>query len=148
MSLLVDLFGYLEIILHGLVILSQSMALGGVLFLVFLGRPLATALPQGGTLLRRTAKIAGWSAIALVVGEGLTIALQAAVLVDTVDLTWWDVMGAGFARAGLVKCAAALLLAASLVAWRSVPGPLLLAMGAVELAAATLTTHAAARDAG
>jgi putative copper resistance protein D len=145
MALLVDLFGYLEIILHGLVILSQSMALGGVLFLVFLARPLAAALPQGAALLRRTAIIAGWSAAALVLGEALTIALQASVLVDTVDLTWTDVMGAGFARAGLVKCAAALLLTGCLVAWRSAPAPLLLAMGAVELAAATLTTHAAAR---
>jgi putative copper resistance protein D len=145
MTLLVDLFGYLEIILHGLVILSQSMALGGVLFLVLLARPLAAQLPQGATLLRRTAIIAGWSAAALVLGEALTIALQASVLVDTVDLTWTDVLQADFARAGMVKCAAALMLAGCLVAWQAVPGPLLLAMAAVELAAATLTTHAAAR---
>lgn len=145
MSLLVDLFGYLEIILHGLVILSQSMALGGVLFLVFLAHPFAAELPRGAVLLRRTAVIAGWSAAALVLGEALTIALQASVLMDTVDLSWTDVMGAGFARAGLVKCAAALMLAGCLITWRAVPAPLLLAMGAVELAAATLTTHAAAR---
>ncbi len=41
MSLLVDLFGYLSIVLHGLTILAQSMALGGVLFLVLLARPFA-----------------------------------------------------------------------------------------------------------
>ena len=108
MDLLVDLFGYLEIILHGLVILGQSIAVGGVLFLVFLGRPLAQALPAGTTLLRRTAIIAGWGAVGLLVGEALTIGLQGAVLVDTVGLTWMDVMGAGFAKASLVKCAAAL----------------------------------------
>ena len=145
MALLVDLFGYLEIVLHGLVILSQSMALGGLLFLVLLARPLAAGVPQGATLLRRTAVIAGWSAAALVLGEALTIALQTAVLVDTVDLSWTDVLQADFARAGLVKCAAALMLAGCLMAWPAVPAPLLLAMGGVELAAATLTTHAAAR---
>ncbi len=46
MELLVDLFGYLSIVLHGLTIVAQSMALGGVLFLVPLGRPLAPRLGQ------------------------------------------------------------------------------------------------------
>jgi putative copper resistance protein D len=145
MALLVDLFGYLEIILHGFVILAQSMALGGVLFLALLARPFAAKVPSGWVILRRTAVIAGWSAAALVLCEGLTLALQAAVLTDTLDMPVWDVMQADFARAGLVKCAAALLLAACLIAWREVPAVLLLALGAVELAAATLTTHAAAR---
>ena len=145
MSLLVDLFGYLEIILHGLVILSQSMALGGVLFLLLLARPFAAELIGGRLIVRRTAMVAGWAAVALLLCEGLTIGLQAAVLIDTVDLTLWQVLGADFAIAGLVKCAAALLLALCLLVWRGTPAALLLALGAVELAAATLSTHAAAR---
>ena len=145
MSLLVDLFGYLEIVLHGLVILSQSMALGGVLFLLLLARPLAPQLPGGRAIAQRTAVIAGWAALGLVLCEGLTIALQTAVLTDTVDLSVWQVLGADFAEAGLVKCAAALLLALCLLVLNSTPAALLLALGAVELAAATLSTHAAAR---
>ena len=145
MSLLVDLFGYLEIVLHGLVILSQSMALGGTLFFLLLARPFAAELPGGDAIARRTAAIAGWSALALVLCEGLTIGLQAAVLTDTVGLSVPEVLGADFAVAGLVKCAAAALLAACLLAWRATPAPLLLALGGVELAAATLSTHAAAR---
>ena len=46
MALLVDLFGYLSIIIHGLTIIAQSMALGGVLFLVLLARPLAARLGE------------------------------------------------------------------------------------------------------
>ena len=145
MSLLVDLFGYLEIILHGLVILSQSMALGGILFLVLLARPFARELPGGEAIARRTRTVAGWAALALVLCEGLTLGLQASVLIDTVDLSLLNVMGAAFAQAGLVKCAAALLLALCLLLWRQTPAALLLALGAVELAAATLSTHAAAR---
>ena len=145
MSLLVDLFGYLEIILHGLVILSQSMALGGMLFLLLLARPLAGALPGGRMIAQNTAVIAGWAAIALALCEGLTIALQAAVLVDTVDLSLWNVLGADFALAGLVKVTSALLLGLCLLVWRTTAWPVLLALGAVELAAATLSTHAAAR---
>ena len=145
MPLLVDLFGYLEIILHGLVILTQSLALGGVLFLLLLARPLAAELTGGGTIARRTRLIAGWAALGLVLSEALTLALQAAVLISTVELSLPQVMGASFAIAGLVKCAAALLLALCLLAWPRTPGALLLALGAVELAAATLSTHAAAR---
>jgi putative copper resistance protein D len=144
-SLLVDLFGYLEIIIHGLTILSQSMALGGVLFLLLLARPLWQELPGGSVIPRWTANIAGWAALALVVCEGLTIGLQVAVLMDTVDLSFLEVIGAHFAVAGLVKCAAALLLGLCLLLWRRPPAALLLALGLVELAAATLSTHAAAR---
>ena len=148
MSLLVDLFGYLEIILHGFVILSQSMAIGGMLFLLLLARPFASSLPGGHAIAHRTGSIAGYAALALVVCEGLTIALQAAVLIDTVDLSLLDVLGADFAIAGLVKCAAALLLGVCLLVWRRTPTPLLLAFGAVELAAATLSTPRGRSHAG
>ena len=145
LSLLVDLFGYLEIILHGLVILSQSMAVGGLLFLLLLARPFTAELPGGARISRWTAQTAGWAALALLLFEGLTLALQAAVLMDTVDLTLWQVLGANFAIAGLVKCTAALLLGLCLLIWRRTPSAILLALAAVELAAATLSTHAAAR---
>ena len=93
MSLLVDLFGYLSIILHGLVILAQSMALGGVLFLVLLARPFAGRLAEGAELARRTARLAAWSAVALVVCEALTVAMQSAVLMNTLDVPLNDVLG-------------------------------------------------------
>ena len=144
MALLVDLFGYLSIVVHGVVILAQSMALGGVLFLLFLARPFAPGLPDGEGLVRRTAAIAGWSAIGLAAMEAVTVAMQAAILVDTLDLPVLNVLQAGFAVAGLVKMAAALLLAALLLARRYQALPLLV-LGAIIVAAATATTHAAAR---
>ncbi len=145
MSLLVDLFGYLGILLHGLVIVSQSMALGGALFLVLVARPYLGLL--GNDLARRTARIAGYSALALVAVELINVGLQAAVLISTIDLPLANVLAASFAVAGLLKSAAALVLAALLLRARpqATPGWALLAAGAVELAAATLTTHAEAR---
>jgi putative copper resistance protein D len=150
-SLLVDLFGYLSIVVHGLTILSQSMALGGALFLAFLAEPLAPkiaghlslGLPR---LQRDIVRLVGWSAVALMLCEGATVALQVAVLVGTVDLPVSDIMQAGFAVAGLVKIAAAFLLIL-LLGWRGAraPVPLLLILVLVELAAATTTTHAMAR---
>jgi putative copper resistance protein D len=147
MDLLVDVFGYLSIIVHGLTILSQSMALGGVLFLVFLVRPLAPRLGQAGAgILTGTARAALYAAIALLVTEAATVALQAAVLMDTVDLTFRQVLTAAFAVAGIVKIIAAASLAIVLLGLKDrVPVLPLLALTLIELTAATLTTHAAAR---
>ncbi len=145
MSLLVDLFGYLSTVLHGVTIVAQSMALGGVLFLLFLARPFQASLPDGAGLARRTAVIAGWSAVALVACEGLTVAMQSAVLMDTLGLPALGVVGANFAVAGLVKMAAALVLAACLFARRAVPAAPYLGLVAVTVVAATLTTHSVAR---
>ena len=148
MSLLVDLFGYLSIILHGITIAAQSMALGGTLFLVLLARPLAPELRSGTEIVRRTAWIAGWSAVALIISEMLTVAMKSAVLMDTVGLALPHALGAGFAVAGLVKMAAAAALALCLLGrFRPGAGPLL-GLCAVVLLAATLTTHAAARLSG
>jgi putative copper resistance protein D len=138
---LVDLIGYFAILLHGGVIVSQSMALGGTLFLILLARPFTAQL--GAEIPHRTAAIAAWSALALVAIELLTTSLQTAVLASTLDLPIGNIVQANFAVAGLIKSAAAATLAVLL--WRKAGTLPLLAAGSVELAAATLTTHAAAR---
>ncbi|HUD58408.1 MAG TPA: CopD family protein [Acetobacteraceae bacterium] len=147
MALLIDLFGYLSIIIHGFTITTQSMALGGVLFLALLVRPLAPKLGLVGESIERGClRITAWSAVALVACEAATIALQTAVLVGTVDLSIPDVLQADFAVAGMVKIAAAALIAVMLFTLRRrAPVFALLALAVIELAAATLTTHAAAR---
>ncbi len=147
MALLIDLFGYLSIVLHGFTIVAQSMALGGVLFLVLLARPFGDRIGSGGPAIADvTARIAAWSAVALVLCEAMTVAMQAAVLVGTVDLSVGNVLRASFAIAGMVKAAAAGLIAVLLfVRAARAPAPALLLLSFLALAAATFTTHAAAR---
>jgi copper resistance protein D len=143
-ELLIDLFGYLSIIVHGLTILAQSMTIGGVLFLVLLALPL---LPEIGTgVARRTARLAAWSAVGLAIAESATVALQSAVLVGTVDIGIVSALTAHAALAELVKIVASGLLAVLLFrrGHQTHVAPLLVLSGIV-LAAATLTTHAAAR---
>ena len=144
MSLLVDLFGYLGILLHGLVIVSQSFALGGVLFLLLLARPCADLL--GPDIVRRVAGIAAIAAVCLACVEVLNVSMQLAVLTSTLEVPLGDVITANFALAGIVKAAAALVLAVLLR--RGAGASPLLAASVVELVAATLTTHAAARLSG
>ena len=144
MELLIDLFGYLSIIVHGLTILAQSMALGVVLFLVLLARPLLRLVGTG--VPRRTARLAAWSAVALAVTETLTVALQAAVLMGSLDIGILVTLTADSAMAGMLKIAAS-----GVLAWllfrrgHEAPGTVLLGLCGVVLVAATLTTHAAAR---
>ncbi|WP_233840831.1 CopD family protein [Dyella sp. 2HG41-7] len=148
MELLVDIFGYLSIILHGFTIVAQSMTLGGILFLVFLLRPFAHLLPQGADLERRIARLTTYSAIGLILAEIAGVGLQVAVVMSTVDLSFLDVMHAPFAIAGTVKILCALAVIPCLgkrISSRSLSSVLLLAIGAIELTAATFTTHAYAR---
>jgi putative copper resistance protein D len=146
-SLLIDLFGYLSIVIHGLTITAQSIALGSVLFIALLLRPFGASLGSAGQDIERTCiRIAAWSALALVLCEMATVALQSAVLIGTIDLSVAQTLGANFAVAGMVKATAAGLIALTLLALgRRAPIAPLLALSAIELAAATLTTHAAAR---
>ena len=147
MDLLIDLFGYLSIVVHGLTILAQSIALGGVFFLALLARPLASRLGTSGAgVVQDTQRVAAWGAVALLLCEATTVALQTAVLVGTVDLSVADVLAAQFAGAGLIKMAIAGVIATLLfVRAARAPVPLLVALALMELAAATLTTHAVAR---
>jgi putative copper resistance protein D len=147
MELLVDLFGYLSVVVHGVTILAQSMTLGGVLFLLLLVRPLVPRLgADGRAVADGVALLAGWSALGLLASEAMTVALQTAVLTQTLDVSPLAILGANFAVAGLVKTAAAAVLAGLLLIGRqAAPAPVLLLLTAIELVAATLTTHAAAR---
>ena len=147
MSLLIDLFGYLSIVIHGLTIAAQSLTVGGVLFLALLARPLAPRLISAGARFEPDcALITAWSAIALVACEAATVALQCAVLIGTLDLAFEAALTANFALAGLVKITAGAAIAAILFNRRQHAALMpLLVLAAIELAAATLTTHAAAR---
>ncbi|MBV9250336.1 MAG: CopD family protein [Acetobacteraceae bacterium] len=147
MSLLIDLFGYLSVVVHGLTIAAQSFALGGVFFLALLARPLAPRLgAEGAAITRGVERITAWGAVALVLCEAITMALQTAVLAGTLDLPVLGIFSAGFAIAGTIKIIVAAMIAGSLFArGPRVSSSALVVLALLELAAATLTTHAVAR---
>jgi copper resistance protein D len=146
-TLLIDLFGYLSIVIHGFTIATQSMALGSVLFIALALRPVASRLGSAGRDLEGICiRAAVWSAVALVISEIISVILQVTVLVGTVDLSIVNALHADFAIAAMLKIAAAALIALTLYALRQrAPIAALLALAVIELAGATLTTHAAAR---
>ena len=148
MDLLIDLFGYLSIVVHGLTILAQSIALGGVFFLALLARPLAPLLGtagRGGGAGHRSASPPGAPSRCCCARPPPSRCRPPCWSAPSICRVT-DVLAAQFAIAGLIKMAIAGVIAALLfVRAGRAPVPLLAGLALVELAAATLTTHAVAR---
>ncbi len=147
MALLIDIFGFLSVLLHGIVLAALCLTIGGITFLLLLARPLAREQRNiGEPLLRRCRFLLGGSALILAFAELLGVALQTTVLVGTLDIAPVMALGANFAGFGLVAAAAAL--ATALLARRPLDtgGIMLMAVLALAMLLAQLgTSHAAAR---
>ena len=84
MALLLDIFGYLSVLLHGVVLAAQSLTVGGIIFLALLMRPLARNLGiAGGGALQDCRRLLRWSAVAFAAAELAFVLLQSLVLAGT-----------------------------------------------------------------
>ena len=143
MTLLIDVFGYADVLLRGLVLLAQSLTIGGIAFLIFLVRPLAPAIAGSG-LNRDVARLIRCGALSLGVIEGLRIALLVATLIGTAGIDLPTALGASVVYASAAVISAALLIALSAGGER--PDTRLLALLAIViLAAASAMSHSVAR---
>lgn len=147
MAVFLDIFGYLSVILRGLVLSAQSLTVGGIAFLLLLAGPLAADLGAAGEIMeRRSRRLLRWAALAFAASELVSVATQCAVLVGTVDIAPGDALGADFAIAGLVLAAAG-----AAIAWASrlrparAGGAALGALAVLVLIAQAATSHAMAR---
>lgn len=146
-SLFLDIFGYLSVVLRGLILIAQSLTLGGVAFQVLLLRPLQPTLSIVSANLGQTCRFVlrasafTWSLLTI-----CAIAISAAALVGTLRISWAEALKADFARAdACIICGAAGI--ALLGAWtrgRS-NSAALLAMAVLTLAMQLNLTHAASR---
>lgn len=145
MELLVDLFGYLTIVLHGLVITGQSVAVGTAAFLALVLDPLAWMFgPAGDQASRRCVRAGLWGALALVAAALLTLALDGAILAGTLGRPPLDIAGTEFAQAELVRAGGAALIALLLPLGRRARWFASL-IGLAVIAAGAATTHSVAR---
>jgi putative copper resistance protein D len=146
LALFVDIFGYLSVLLRGLTLASQSLAVGGVVFLLAVVRPLATRLGAGGELvLARCRRGIALSALALALFAALSLVSDLAALVDMLGFEAADPLHASFVLAGACQIAVALALALLVIARPRVNGAALLLPSLAILAASVATSHAAAR---
>ncbi len=146
MDLLLDIFGFLTVMLRGASLTAQCLACGGAIFIAFLALPFEAELGAAGAMiLRRSARLTVISAFIMVGIEVVTLGIQVAILTGTLDIGLDAAIGAGFVQFnGLVTvCAfaiAVLCLAPSQPrVWAAILATALL------MAAGVGTSHAAAR---
>ncbi|MBL8834754.1 MAG: CopD family protein [Alphaproteobacteria bacterium] len=142
MSLLLDVFGFLDVLLRGASNVLQAFTIGGVIYLVAVIAPIERQAPG---LARSVCSGIAWSAGLLAGVEAVILTLKGAVLMGTLDIAIDDAAGAGFALAGTIRGVAAAtiaLLAASTAPRRSL---MLLASAAMVAAVVVLNNHAAGR---
>jgi putative copper resistance protein D len=146
MATLLDIFAFLSVVIRGAVLVTQSFVVGGIAFLLLM-RGVAKELGADGEHLEvRARKFLLWSALAFTLAELAVVGVQCAVLMGTVDLELADVVGAGFALAGLVLAGAGLVCAWVVrTAIRGTTAFLLSALAVLVLLAQATTSHAMAR---
>src|SRR5882724_1710923 len=148
MTLLLDLFGFLSLVLRGLTLTAHSLTAGGTAVLLLLAGPLAAEIgATGAVMVKRSRRLLGRSAIALALLAAVSVLIEGSILADTVGLTAGETLGAAFVLAGV-----AVIGASAVIAWLSLrdgsrryTGFGLLAMATVILVAQTMTSHAAAQ---
>ena len=148
MQQLIDVFGFLSVLLRGAEITAQSIVAGGVIYLLALVRPLVSEIgDQAPKLLWKSRHWVGGAALALAMVVAVAMAVDGSILVATVDLSLSDLAGADFFIADSVTVVSALIAAicirkagrSSATIWAG------LALSAVTIGAAAMTSHGAAR---
>src|SRR5215469_14473970 len=108
MATLLDIFGFLSVVIRGAVLVTQSFVVGGIAFLLLTGRIARELGSDGERLERRSRRLLFWSAVGFALAELAYVAVQCAVLMGTVDLALADILTANFALAGLILAGAGL----------------------------------------
>jgi copper resistance protein D len=146
MSKLVDIFGYLTVLLSAGTLIGQSLLLGGVLFMYWIARPgadaSAVALEPVQQRARRWFRIA---AIALAVNELCYLYINSAAVMGSSEISFREVTGANFFIAGATIFAAAVNAAIVAGVRHRYTGFYLALLVLVVFSASVMTDHAASR---
>ena len=146
MAMLIDIFGFLSVVIRGAVLVTQSFLVGGIAFLLLMGPVARECGSDGERLHTRGRRFLFWSAVTFALTELAFVAVQCAVLMATVDLDLADILGADFALAGLALAGAGIVAAwVARAPLRGASGFALSALAVLVLIAQSTTSHAMAR---
>ncbi|WP_330084290.1 copper resistance D family protein [Methylocystis iwaonis] len=152
MQLFIEIYGFLSVVLRGVILAAQSVAVGGLAFLMLLVWPLAPRLAGAGAALeRRTLRLIFVSASGLLAAEWLAAASLTVMLVGTLEIPAQEAAGARAVAVDLVAGVIAAVVAVS--ARRAQRGGVALRQSAPVLAALLIgvqagSTHAASQFEG
>ncbi|HWY69192.1 MAG TPA: CopD family protein [Terriglobales bacterium] len=142
MQNLLDVFGFLSVLLRGLTLSFQSLLLGGIAFRALVWSRIRTEsqfqlLPPMISLIRV-------AALGLTATQLASVSMSSAILMDTTSFRLRDIAGANFFIAGVVSTVCALLLIIFVTADRDFPTISSLLVLAILLCS-VVTSHAWAR---
>jgi putative copper resistance protein D len=142
MARLLQVFGFLSVLFRGATLTFQSLAIGGIVFLIFvLGRA-----KEDSTEIRQACL--GWirrSAIALAAMQTSYVLANSLILMQSADMSLRDVAGANFVLAGVIGIASAFTVVFLASPNRSSGYIDMLFPAAAILASTVMTSHSMAR---
>jgi copper resistance protein D len=142
-SQLLDVFGFLSVLLRGSALALNSLVWGGLLFTTWVLRPFPQG-PRTEAVWSSCRTLITWSAFALVCVQAGFAAADSVILSGTSSLPFREIAGANFFVASMAAiCAAAAIATFMMTTGRT--GALLLIPAGVALSALVTMSHAAAR---
>jgi len=143
---LVDIFGYLAVLLSAGTLIGQSLLLGGLLFVYGIARPSAEVPAAGLDRVRSLSlRLFRAAAIGLVIVQLLYLYVNSAVLMASAEISFQEAAGANFFLAGSVMLFAALTAAIVARTGGKHTAWYLSGLVLVVLGASVMTDHAASR---
>jgi copper resistance protein D len=108
---LLDIFGFLAVLLRGVKLVLQTLILGGVIFIFVVVTPRLVSLSSGTERIRNSCrKMIACSALALAFTQLVYLFVHSAILMETANMRFDEVIGANFFVAGSASALAALLI--------------------------------------
>jgi putative copper resistance protein D len=142
MARLLQVFGFLSVLFRGATLTFQSLAVGGIVFLIFVVR---RAKEDSAALQQACLRWIRRAAIALAVMQISYVLANSMILRQSADMPLREVLGANFVLAGLIGIVAAFTVIVLTSATRSTGYFDLLLPAAAIIASSVMTSHAMAR---
>jgi copper resistance protein D len=141
--------GFVGVLLRGLALCGQAVAIGGVFFALGVLRPTAREEPRWGARQRRTLALIAAGAAIVIVAQALSVTVQLVVLVDEMGWPLRAVFATEYFHASLAKALVCLLMIVGALGLRRRERagwwPALAGLALLLALAAASTSHAMAR---
>src|SRR5713226_6042145 len=142
MARLLQVFGFLSVLFRGATLTFQSLAVGGIVFLIFIIR---RAKEDSAQLQQACLRWIRRSALALAVMQISYVLANSLILRESAEMPLRQVLGANFVLAGFIGIVAAFTVIALTVPTRSSGYTDLLLPAAAIIASSVMTSHSMAR---
>jgi copper resistance protein D len=142
MAQLLQIFGFLSVLLRGATLTFQSLTIGGIVFLVFVAGPMKISADQLEQAALRWIRRA---AVALAVAQAAVVVSSCLLLMQSAGMSFGEVSGANFVVAGGLGIISSLTIVALAHTQRSRGYADMLLPASFVLASSVMTSHAMSR---